>query len=60
MELTMPQQDIQANIDKVNKLYADFKRQLKILTDQQQAIISKFIEHLENTKLEQIRKTINK
>ncbi len=56
----MPQQDIQANIDKVNKLYADFKRQLKILTDQQQAIISKFIEHLENTKLEQIRKTINK
>lgn len=55
----MPKQNIQARMDQINAVYSDFKRQLKLLTDQQHAIISKFTEYLENAKLEQIRKTIN-
>lgn len=48
----------QENINKIESLYKEFQKKLTQLKEQRQAIVSKFIEHLENTKLNQIRKNL--
>ena len=54
----MTEQQIQENINQIEAIYADFQRRLHQLKTEQDTIISNFLTNLENSKLEEIRKTL--
>lgn len=46
-------------VKEVNKIYQDYKHQLKALGDEQEEVLKEFREKLEEKKIDEIRKSIN-
>jgi len=47
-------------VEEIEKIYQDYKNQLKLLNDEQEEVLAEFQKKLEEKKIEEIRNSLNK